>query len=102
MVERNLYKVMFARANVSDYNYPGDICETRILDFKTEDVGYVTFALAQSIYRLKLMKLSFILAMANFAIWWSRCFRNTWLSEADGVVTTVTVCFFSMSTRTAK
>ena len=51
---KNLYKVMFARTNVSDYNYPGDIYETRILDFKTEEVGYVTFALVQGIHRLKL------------------------------------------------
>ena len=47
MVKNSLYKVMFARPNVSDYNNPGDIYETRMLDFKTEDIGYVIFTLVQ-------------------------------------------------------
>ena len=38
---------MFARPNVSNYNDPGDIYETRMLDFKTEDIGYVIFTLVQ-------------------------------------------------------
>ena len=30
---------MYARPNVSEYSYAGDIYETRMLEFKTEDVG---------------------------------------------------------------
>ena len=47
IVENSLYKVMFARPNVSNYNDLGDIYETRMLDFKTEDIGYVIFTLVQ-------------------------------------------------------
>ena len=47
---------MFARSNVSDYNDPGDIYEVRVVNFKTEDIGYVIFVLAQSVNRSKLLK----------------------------------------------
>ena len=34
---------MFARSNVWDYNSAGNIYETRMLEFKTEDTRYVIF-----------------------------------------------------------
>ena len=47
---------MFARANVADYNDPGDIYEVRVCDFKTENIGYVIFVPVQSVNRSKLLK----------------------------------------------
>ena len=102
MVENSLIKVMFARPNVSDYNDPGDIYETRMLDFKTEDIGYVTFTGSEYLRIEIIKKLIFVLAMVNFVIKWSRCFPINWFIKVVGEVTVAKVCFFSLPTAIAK
>ena len=48
-----------------DHNYPGDIFETRMLDFKTEDIGYVIFYFSSE-HRLIQMKLSSYFSYGQF------------------------------------